>query len=87
MTDQLNQEFKAWKAEQPVYQAPKAAPKAQNVEVIDLEVLKEQFTTLQGKGLSEYNTFDEYLNWMLSQEEYDMDIVNGKEVLTYTELK
>ncbi len=85
MTGQLSQEFKAWKAEQPVYQSPKPIIKDQSVEVIDLDVLREQFTTLHEKGLSDYNSFEEYLNWMLSQKEYEMDIIDGKEVLTYTE--
>jgi plasmid replication initiation protein len=87
MTDQLNQEFKAWKVEQPVYQAPKQITKTSNVEVIDLNVLRDQFATLYEKGLSDYNSFEEYLNWILSQKEYEMDIIDGKEVLTYTELK
>lgn len=87
MTDQLSQEFKAWKAEQPVYQSPKPTTKAPNVEVIDLDVLREQFTTLREKGLTDHTSFEENLNWMLSQKGYDMDIVDGKEVLTYTELK
>lgn len=87
MTDQLSQEFKVWKAEQPIYQAPKHVSKMPNVEVIDLNILKDQFATLYEKSLSNYNSFEEYLNWMLSQKEYDMDIVDGKEVLTYTELK
>ncbi|GAB3716550.1 hypothetical protein GCM10027592_57920 [Spirosoma flavus] len=87
MTDQLSQEFKAWKAEQPVYQSPKSTTKAPNVEVIDLDVLREQFNTLRAKGLTDHTSFEENLNWMLSQKEYDMDIVDGKEVLTYTEIK
>ena len=84
MTDQLSQEFKIWKAEQPIYQSPKPNPKASNVEVIDLDVLREQFETLREKSLSNHNSFEEYLSWMLSQKEYDMDIIDGKEVLTYT---
>lgn len=87
MTDQLSQEFKAWKAEQPIYHQPKPTQKAPYVEVIDLNVLRDQFITLYEKGLSNFNSFEEYLNWMLSQKEYDMDIVDGKEVLTYTEIK
>lgn len=87
MTDQLSQEFKTWKAEQLIYQAPKPTLKAPSVEVINIDILKEQFRTLHEKGLSDYNSFDEYLSWMLDQEEYDMDIVDGKEVLTYTALK
>lgn len=87
MTDQLKQEFLAWQADQPTYHSPKPTVKLPNVEIIPLEVLGEQFKTLQDKGLSNYASFEDYLSWMLKQPEYDMDVVDGKEVLMYTEQK
>ncbi|WP_460913083.1 replication initiation protein [Spirosoma areae] len=85
MTDQLKQEFLVWQADQPTYHAPKPSIKQPNIEIIPLEILREQFKTLQDKGLSDYSTFEAYLDWMLQQDEYDMDVVEGKEVLVYTE--
>ncbi len=85
MTDQLKQEFLVWQADQPTYHTPKPSVRQSNVEIIPLEVLREQFKTLQDKGLSNYSTFEAYLDWMLQQDVYDMDVVEGKEVLVYTE--
>ncbi|GAB3753164.1 replication initiation protein [Spirosoma pomorum] len=87
MTDQLDQEFKVWKAEQPIYNPPKAIKKGPKTEIIELDILREQFTTLREKGLSNHDSFDEYLNWMLQQDEYDMDVLDGREILVYTESK
>jgi plasmid replication initiation protein len=87
MTDQLDQEFKKWKAEQPIYNSPKAITKGPKTEIIELDMLREQFTTLREKGLSNHDSFDKYLNWMLQQNEYDMDVLNGREILIYTESK
>ncbi|UHG93855.1 replication initiation protein [Spirosoma oryzicola] len=85
MTDQLRQEFQLWQANQPTYHAPKATHKTAKVEIIPLDVLREQFESLSTKGLAEYDTFEAYLDWMLSQAMYDMDVIDGKEVLVYTE--
>lgn len=85
MTDQLKQEFLVWQTDQPTYHAPKPIIKQPNVEIIPLEVLREQFKTLQDKGLTDYGTFETYLDWMLQQDVYDMDVVEGREVLVYTE--
>lgn len=87
MTDQLDQEFKVWKAEQPIYNSPKAIKTGPKTEIIELDMLREQFTTLHEKGLSNHNSFDDYLNWMLQQDEYDMDVLDGREILVYTESK
>ncbi|MFD2938251.1 replication initiation protein [Spirosoma flavum] len=85
MTDQLKQEFLVWQADQLTYHSPKPTLKTPKVEVIPLDVLREQFRTLHDKNLSTYASFEAYLDWMLEQEEYDMDVVDGKEVLVYTE--
>ncbi len=85
MTDQLKQEFLVWQADQPTYHAPKPPVKQPAVEIIPLAVLREQFKTLHDKGLSNHATFEAYLDWMLQQDVYDMDVVEGKEVLVYTE--
>ena len=87
MTDQLDQEFKVWKAEQPIYNSPKAIKKVPKTEIIELGMLREQFITLHEKGLSNHDSFDDYLNWMLQQDEYDMDVLDGREILVYTESK
>ncbi|UFH57914.1 hypothetical protein [Spirosoma sp. KNUC1025] len=84
MTDQLKAEFVVWQADQPVYHAPKPVVKPQPIEIIQIELLNEQFLTLQSKGLASHETFEAYLDWMLQQQEYDMDVVDGKEVLVYT---
>lgn len=84
MTDQLKQEFLVWQADQPTYQSPKPSLKTPTVEIISLDVLREQFKTLLAKGLTDHTTFEAYMEWMLQQEAYDMDVVDGKEVLVYT---
>ncbi|WP_020602382.1 replication initiation protein [Spirosoma spitsbergense] len=85
MTDQLIQEFKVWQVEQPVYHSPQPSPKKASTEIIDLNVLEEQFKSIYAKGLSNHDSFEAYINWMLSQETYNMEMIDGKEVLIYTE--
>lgn len=85
MMDQLKQQFSLWQADQPTYHPPKPTVKQLKVEIIPLALLKEQFKTLHEKGLSDHATFEAYLDWMLQQDVYDMDVVEGKEVLIYTQ--
>ncbi len=85
MMDQLKQEFSLWQADQPMYHPPKPTVKQLKVEIIPLAVLREQFKTLHEKGLSDHATFEAYLDWMLQQDVYEMDVVEGKEVLIYTQ--
>lgn len=85
MTDQLIQEFKVWQVEQPVYHSPQPSPKKASTEIIDLNILEEQFKSIYAKGLSNHDSFEAYLDWMLCQETYNMEMVDGKEVLIYTE--
>jgi plasmid replication initiation protein len=85
MMDQLKGEFSRWQADQPTYHPPKPTVKQPNVEIIPVDVLREQFKTLQEKGLSDHRTFENYLDWMLQQDVYDMDVIDGKEVLIYTQ--
>ncbi|GAB3900620.1 replication initiation protein [Spirosoma agri] len=85
MSDQLKEEFLVWQTNHPAYPAPKPGQKKTNVETIPLHVLREQFDTLQAKGLTDHEKFEDYLDWMLQQDMYDMDVIDGKEVLVYTE--
>jgi plasmid replication initiation protein len=85
MTDQLKAEFSVWKANQPAYQPPKPLQKAANVEIIPLDVFSDQFETLRAKGLTDHTSFEAYIDWILGQDCYELDVIEGKEVLIYTE--
>lgn len=85
MTDQLRQEFEVWKADQPTYQPPKPSTKAPKVDIISLEEFRQQFESLHTKGLTEHPSFEAYLDFLLQQDSYELDVIDGKEVLVYTE--
>jgi plasmid replication initiation protein len=86
MTDQLLSEYQSWKDNQPTYSTPKPVQKkTSKVDIISVDELREGFAVLKRKGLTEFNTFEESLDSMLQQEAYELDIIDGREVLVYTE--
>lgn len=84
MTNQLANEFDVWKAAQPVYKAPKTKPTAPGKEdVISLDELREGWESMQKKGLSDYQTFEDSLKPYENNPAYRFEVRNGKNCLIY----
>ena len=84
-TDQLTKEFDQWKAEQPVYKAPKAKqPVSLREEVIPLEELQSGWEIMNKKGLSSHATFADSLAEYQKDPAYRIEIRDGKECLIYS---
>ena len=82
-TEQLMQEFQHWKAEVPVYKAPKSKPfvETRREKVLSMDELRRGYAIMNTNSLTNQISFDESL--ALYYGDYRIEIRNGQEVLIY----
>ena len=87
-TDQLLIEFSSWKNEQPVYKAPKSKQSTvaePTVQTIPLAELESGYEVMRKKGLTSHATFEDSLKAYLADPCYQLNEIDGQQVLIYTE--
>ena len=84
MTNQLANEFDAWKAAQPVYKSPRSTPASSvSEDVILLDELRAGWEAMRKKGLSNHETFEDSLQPYQNNPAYRFEVRNGKDCLIY----
>jgi plasmid replication initiation protein len=84
-TDQLTKEFSTWKAEQPIYKAPKPKqPTPVNEQIVPLDELRSGWEIMKKKGVTKYATFEESLADYEKDPAYRIETRDGREYLIFT---
>jgi hypothetical protein len=84
-TDQLMKEFATWKAEQPVYKAPKPKQSAaSNEQIVPLDELRSGWEIMKKKGVTKYATFEDSLADYRNNPAYRIETRGDQEYLIFT---
>lgn len=84
-TDQLMKEFSTWKADQPIYKAPKPKQSATiNEQVVPLDELRSGWEIMRKKGVTKYATFEESLADYEKDPAYRIETRGDREYLIFT---